>query len=80
MGQAGKKMRFWTNVGVTVGFLGFSLPWTMRKQIPMRFLKGMVAGTVGVFLFAPVRVPPSDLDAMRQQQSGIMDYWICFEG
>ncbi len=63
MGQAGKKMRFWTNVGVTVGFLGFSLPWTMRKQIPMRFLKGMVAGTVGVFLFAPVRIPPSDLHA-----------------
>jgi hypothetical protein len=55
--QAGKKMRFWANIGVGVGFLAFSLPWTMRRQIPYRFAKGMAAGTVGVFFCAPVWIP-----------------------
>lgn len=52
--EAGKKLRFWTNVGVALGFMSFSLPITMRRGIRYRFVKGMIAGTIGVFACAPV--------------------------
>jgi hypothetical protein len=55
MKEAGRKLRFWTNVGVVVGFMSFSLPITVRRGIRYRFLKGMIGGTLGVIACAPVR-------------------------
>jgi hypothetical protein len=52
-------------VGVVVGFLGFSLPWSLRKQIPMRSIKALAAGTLGVFVVGPVSIPPHDLRNFR---------------
>jgi hypothetical protein len=71
-------MRFWTNVGVVVGFLGFSLPWSLRKQIPMRSIKALAAGTLGVFVVGPVRIPPHDL---RNFRSNVLNEcrWINLE-
>jgi hypothetical protein len=57
LNQAGSKMRFWVNVGIIVGFMSFSIPITARPAIRYRFLKGMVAGTLGVLAFAPVHYP-----------------------
>jgi hypothetical protein len=54
LNQAGSKMRFWTNVGLVVGFMSFSLPITTRPAIRYRFFKGLLAGTLGVVACAPV--------------------------
>jgi len=47
-------MRFWTNVGVVIGFMSFSLPFTTRTAIRYRFVKGLLAGTLGIVACAPV--------------------------
>jgi hypothetical protein len=51
-------MRFWANVGIFGGFMLFSFPITVRPQIRYRFLKGMFAGTLGIFAVGPV-IPPT---------------------
>jgi hypothetical protein len=52
-------MRFWANVGIFGGFMMFSFPITVRPQIRYRFLKGMFAGTLGIFAVGPVLpLPP----------------------
>lgn len=57
LNDAGKKMRFWTNAGVIFGFMTFSLPVHARSGIRLRFLKGIAAGTAGIFLCGPVSSP-----------------------